>query len=185
MVQGARVTYTRRIFGDSLLEGVLFGLTLGIGWLIWFAIVASKGQTPAKQLLNVRILDNTTGQLASTGQVWKREFVGKVLIQIALSVVGLILLGQNGGNLANVYTLIGGIMILANSDDRAIWDYIGDTKLGYFPNGLDVPVEGGFPTVSGQTSPSQRLMELESLLQAGTISQSEYESKRADILKSL
>ncbi|MFM8380711.1 MAG: hypothetical protein ACKOA6_01785, partial [Actinomycetota bacterium] len=39
-----------------LLEAVLQTVTLGIGWLIWAAIVAGNGQTPAKQLLRMRVV---------------------------------------------------------------------------------------------------------------------------------
>lgn len=40
-----------------LLEAILQTVTLGIGWLIWAAVIAGKGQTPAKQLLNLRVVD--------------------------------------------------------------------------------------------------------------------------------
>lgn len=187
IVQGARVTYTRRFFGDNMLESVLFLFTLGIGWFIWLAIVAPRGQTPAKQLLNVRILDNETGQLASTGQVWLREFVGKWLIQAIISVIGVIIFDDlnNGSNLGGLYSLVGSLMILARSDDRAIWDLVAKTRVGYFPNGIDVPVEGGFPTPSGETSPSQRLLELDALRQNGSITEAEYLQKRREILESI
>lgn len=44
----------KRLVG-FLLDGVLAALTLGIGWWIWFFIVAGRGQTPAKQLLKTRL----------------------------------------------------------------------------------------------------------------------------------
>ena len=62
---GEEATFTRRFFGDNMLEGVLQVCTLFIGWLIWLAIVAPKGQTPAKQLLNIRIHDYRSGEIAS------------------------------------------------------------------------------------------------------------------------
>ena len=34
--------------------------TLGIGWLIWAAILAPGGQTPAKQLLQMRVIRANT-----------------------------------------------------------------------------------------------------------------------------
>ena len=46
--------------GAYLLEGVLILVTLGIGWLIWAAIVSAGGQTPAKQLLSLRVIGADT-----------------------------------------------------------------------------------------------------------------------------
>lgn len=40
-----------------LLDAILQTVTLGIGWLVWAAVIAKKGQTPAKQLLNLRVVD--------------------------------------------------------------------------------------------------------------------------------
>ena len=34
-----------------LVEGLLATITLGIGWLIWAAMTAGSGQTPAKRVL--------------------------------------------------------------------------------------------------------------------------------------
>ena len=42
--------------GSYLLEIVLFIFTLGIGWLIWAATIGGTGQTPAKRLLNLRVI---------------------------------------------------------------------------------------------------------------------------------
>ena len=84
VVRGKRVTFTRRFFGDSMLESVLQIVTLFIGWLIWFAIVAPGGQTPAKQLLNVYIIDHKSGRLASTRQVWMREIGDKYVAVLLL-----------------------------------------------------------------------------------------------------
>jgi uncharacterized RDD family membrane protein YckC len=35
---------------------VIAGLTLGIGWFIWFLFLARRGQTPAKFLLKLRVV---------------------------------------------------------------------------------------------------------------------------------
>ena len=37
-----------RRLGGYLLEYVLAIVTLGIGWIVWFIVVAPRGQTPAK-----------------------------------------------------------------------------------------------------------------------------------------
>ncbi|MXY72853.1 MAG: RDD family protein, partial [Dehalococcoidia bacterium] len=42
-----------------VLEMALFGLTLGVGWAFWFASTGRDGQTPAKRLLGMRVVDAT------------------------------------------------------------------------------------------------------------------------------
>ena len=51
---GRDVSRTIRLLA-MLLDFVIAGLTLGIGWLIWFVIVMRNGQTPAKFLLKTRL----------------------------------------------------------------------------------------------------------------------------------
>lgn len=59
--------------GAFALDYLIIWLTLGIGWLIWLAIVARRGQSPGKSLLGLHIL-RTNGAQAATGFVWLREF---------------------------------------------------------------------------------------------------------------
>ena len=33
-------------------------MTFGIGWVIWALIIVKRGQTPAKSLLQLRVIDN-------------------------------------------------------------------------------------------------------------------------------
>ena len=75
--------------GAFLLDYLIIWLTIGIGWLVWLAIVARRGQSPGKSLLGLYIL-RTDGQQPTTRYVWVREFgwdaaVG--LVAVALLVV--------------------------------------------------------------------------------------------------
>ena len=56
-----------------VLDAVLMGLTLGIGWLIWSLIIWGNGQTPAKQILKIRVYNAETGQVVSWGHMALRE----------------------------------------------------------------------------------------------------------------
>jgi uncharacterized RDD family membrane protein YckC len=47
-------------FGSYLLEGLLITVTLGIGWIIWAAMIVGTGQTPAKRLLKLRVIGADT-----------------------------------------------------------------------------------------------------------------------------
>lgn len=45
--------------GSYLLEPLLMLVTLYIGWMIWAAMTAGTGQTPAKRLLGLRVIDSS------------------------------------------------------------------------------------------------------------------------------
>ncbi|MYH74081.1 MAG: RDD family protein [Acidimicrobiales bacterium] len=46
--------------GAMVLENFLVVVTLGIGWVIWALIIVRRGQTPAKSLLGLRVIDDAT-----------------------------------------------------------------------------------------------------------------------------
>ena len=120
----------RRLFGDSLLEGVLFLLTLGVGWLIWFSFEARKGQTPAKRLVGVKIHDYRTGAVASARRVWVREVVGKIVASAVIGVVAVLITGsEEAGVVSRVYDLFGALLVLTTVDRRTTWDYLSGTTV--------------------------------------------------------
>lgn len=76
-------TIGKRI-GAWLLESVLATVTLGIGWLIWAAMLAGEGQTPAKKLLGMRVRRADTGGAASFGtMLFMRGIVGYFIASLA------------------------------------------------------------------------------------------------------
>jgi len=179
---GEEATFTRRFFGDNLLEGVLQVCTLCIGWFIWFAIVAPRGQTPAKQLLNIRIHDYETGKIASAGQVWMREVVVKLLMPIAISLIFGVVISEGAGNgISSVYGLVAAIALLANEERRAVWDYVAGTVVRHHPGGeVSRTVTGSSATEAGHRE--RRLEELELLHQRGILNDAEYRVRRSQIL---
>lgn len=66
----------RRLFA-SILEPLLFILTLGIGYIIWWLIVLGRGQTPGKQVLGIRAV-RRDGDPAGWGVTFIREIVKRV-----------------------------------------------------------------------------------------------------------
>ena len=71
----------RRLFA-TILDGILFFLTLIIGYIIWWLIVLGRGQTPGKQLLGIRAERRDGGQVG-----WGTMFVREVVKAIAHSFV--------------------------------------------------------------------------------------------------
>jgi uncharacterized RDD family membrane protein YckC len=184
VLPGERVTFTRRFFG-AILESLLFVVTLFLGWFIWLAIVAPKGQTPAKQLLGIFIHDYQTGEVASTAKVWQRDAFGKLGVPwIILLVAGLA--GNAFGSYLPVFFVLletahslSPVIILFTRDRRAIWDWHSGTVVRYHPRGIS-----GTVAMTGRNVTS-RLEELELLWRRGRVSKEEYDQKRREILSSL
>jgi uncharacterized RDD family membrane protein YckC len=99
--------------GSQFLEVLLMIVTLFIGWFIWWIIAWGKAQTPAKQLLKMRIVKVDERRPATFGEMALRELVGKWLL-----------------GFIPFWGLIGGIMILVDEQGRqAIWDKLADTTV--------------------------------------------------------
>lgn len=74
------------------LDGVLMSVTLGIGWLIWAGMLVSKGQTPAKKLLNLRVVDIGERRVAGFGTMFFMRglvagFVAGIAIPLTLGIL--------------------------------------------------------------------------------------------------
>jgi uncharacterized RDD family membrane protein YckC len=113
--QGVRLSSAGKRLGGHLLEILLFIVTLGIGWLIWSLIVWSRGQTPAKQLLGMRVVALDSGRPARWGKMFLREFVAKGLI-----------FGFIGGLLFFPW-LLASIWLLWDKNKQELWDKVADT----------------------------------------------------------
>ncbi len=56
-----------------LLECILIMVTLVIGWLIWALTLNGTGQTPAKKLMNLTVIDEATAKPMTMGRMfWMR-----------------------------------------------------------------------------------------------------------------
>ena len=98
----------RRLFA-SLLDGLLFFLTLIIGYLIWWLIVLGRGQTPGKQLLGIRAVKRS-GDPSGWGNTFVREVVKTVAHSFVI------------GFFADV------ILLLMDDDEhRSLSDRVADT----------------------------------------------------------
>ncbi len=71
--------------GCFMLEGVLAFVTLGIGWLIWATLVVGRGQTPAKQLLRLRVINESTFRPAGFATMFfLRGIVARLIASILI-----------------------------------------------------------------------------------------------------
>jgi uncharacterized RDD family membrane protein YckC len=76
---GTELASAGKRIGGFLLDGVLVIVTLVIGYLIWMLIVWGRGQTPAKQILGMRIYHLQNQRAASWGQMFLRQVVGGIV----------------------------------------------------------------------------------------------------------
>jgi uncharacterized RDD family membrane protein YckC len=77
---GVHLSSSARRLGAYVLDVVLAIFTLGIGWLIWAAIVAKDGQSPGKQLLGMRVVKLRSTTKATWGTMFLRDVILKPLI---------------------------------------------------------------------------------------------------------
>jgi len=175
-----KVTFNRRFWGTNLLEGILFVVTLGIGWYIWLAFTAQTSQTPAKRLLNVYTVDIQTGQPISTGRVWVREVLVK---QILMWVIGSIII---------IAGLVDAIWVLFDKNRQALHDKVAGTIVVYAPQGLPenmaapLGISGALPRASTKVKDTaEELRELSRLKEDGILTEEEYEAKRKDLADQL
>ena len=119
---GLMLTANGRRFLSYLLEFVLIIVTLFIGWFIWWLIAWGKAQTPAKQLMKMRVVKFDENRPATYGEMALRELVGKALL---------------ANFTFGISTLVGGFMILGDEKGRqAVWDKIAGTTVVDDPNNI-------------------------------------------------
>src|SRR5437762_8073668 len=143
-----RVTFTRRFFASYLLEGLLAVLTVFIGWLIWFAFQAPKARTPAKSLTGLYVINLETGRAATTGEMWLREIVVKVIV---ISVVN-VFVGIAG--------IVDGLWVFFDKNRQTLHDKILSQVVVYAPHGLPASMlsagnagYGALPPAGAGTAP--------------------------------
>ena len=115
-----------RRFTAWVLEIVLISGTAYIGWFIWWLILIGRGQTPARQILGLRIVDIKTMQPVSSSQVFLRGFVVYFLAFSALaSALSLLLFGAGW-----IFTLVSALLVFRASH-QTLWDQMTGTTVGF------------------------------------------------------
>jgi uncharacterized RDD family membrane protein YckC len=88
-------------------------VTLVIGWVIWSFVVWGRGQTPAKQLLNMRVVKRDRGRPCTWAEMLLREFVLCGLLSVIT---------------AHLFKIVG-MFFVFSEDRRALWDRMIDTMV--------------------------------------------------------
>ena len=119
--EGTVLSSLGKRLGGSILTFVLIVVTLGIGYLIWAAIAYGKGQTPAKQILKMYVIDIETGLPATWGKMFIRGFVIDGVINSITS---------------GLFWLVSTIWIFTNPERQRLTDKMVKTIVVDAPNGL-------------------------------------------------
>jgi uncharacterized RDD family membrane protein YckC len=79
---GVRLSTPAKRFAGHMLEIGLLIVTLFVGWVVWSLVAYGRGQTPAKQLLNMRVVKVETAERASWARMLAREWLAKPVLGI-------------------------------------------------------------------------------------------------------
>lgn len=116
--QGTELASVGRRIGAWFLSILLTIVTLGIGYIIWGLIVWGRGQTPALQVLGMRVWRPDDRRPASWGYMALREIIGRIV----------------DGVLSIVTELISFIMFCAGKQRKSLHDMVAGTVVLYDPN---------------------------------------------------
>ena len=180
----------RRLAG-FIIDQLILNITVGVGWLIWFLVIAGRGQTPAKQLLSLCVV-REDGRLASYGWMFLREIVVKFIIFAApvlvLGMIGVVVGGAAGTAFAFLSYAIALIVVplwcVWDQNRQSLWDKAVRTLVVHDPAGLGAG--GVAPAVRTESSEAAgNLRTLAEMRDRGLLTDAEYEERRQRELERL
>ena len=175
--------------GDRLIAWLVSGLilffTLGIGWLIWWFIVAPRGQNPGKAVCGIRVI-RTNGGAVRTGGMFVRGLAGILCGVIPFYIDELWLLWDRDAQTLHD-KLVNTVVVRAQGSEKIV----EAGGLAALPAGV-VPPPAFAPPIRFSSSPppasetaEQALTRLAELRQKELISEEEYQAKRRAIIDKL
>ncbi len=108
-------------FGNALLAVLLIIVTLVIGYVIWAFVVYGRGQTPAKQLLGMYVIDAQTGLPATWGTMFLR---------------GWVIDGVLGWFTGGIFGVVSAVWIFTGDHNQRLTDKMVNTVVVDAPQGL-------------------------------------------------
>ncbi len=107
----------RRV-GAWFLSFLLFIVTLGIGWIIWGAILWGRGQSPAFSVLKMRCWRSSSNRPATFWWMVLRDFIGGIIegLSIIIGVASLVVMLATKQRMC-IHDFIGGTIVLYDPDN--------------------------------------------------------------------
>ncbi|MEO8456513.1 MAG: RDD family protein [Chloroflexota bacterium] len=175
--------------GSAIVNAILVFLTLFIGWVIWWFIVAPKGQNPGKALLGLRVI-KTNGSAMNTGSMFVRGLLGILCGLIPLYLDDLWILWDKDAQTLHD-KLADTVVVKAQGSEKIVErGSLGPLPAGYArptyaPPVTFPPSSSPAPTAPTSTIPAdnaEALRQLEDMRSKNLITDAEYQEKRKAIL---
>jgi uncharacterized RDD family membrane protein YckC len=115
---GTELASVGRRIGAYFLAIPLVIVTLGIGYVIWGLIAWGNGQTPALQVLGMRVWRPETNRVAGFWHMALREIVGRIA----------------EGILSIITELTSFVMFVSSKDRKSLHDHVAGTVVLHDPN---------------------------------------------------
>ena len=160
-------TPARRLSGN-LLDCIILLFSFGIGWLVWFTIVAPRGQSPGKAIVSTYVIDRT-GNRSKTWYMWRRELLAKFLPSLVFTILT-----------AGIGLIVASYWCLWTANKQCLWDKLMRSYVAHSPDG---PPEASGPASIEAATATLRL--LQQLKANRTITLEEYEERRQRLVKHL
>ena len=172
-----------------LVSGLILIFTLFIGWVIWWFIVAPRGQNPGKAVVGIRVI-RTNGDAVRTGGMFVRGLAGIVAGVIPLYLDDLWILWDRDAQTLHD-KLVNTVVVRASGSEKIVER--GD--IGPLPAGVTPPPVYA-PPIKFSSSPASTpppapdtpeaaLARLADLRAKDLITEDEYQEKRRAILQQL
>jgi uncharacterized RDD family membrane protein YckC len=116
--EGTQLASVGRRIGAYFLALPLCIVTLGIGYIIWGLIAWGNGQTPALQVLGMRVWRPETNQVAGFWHMALREIVGRIV----------------DGILSLITEITSFVLFVTGKEHKALHDYVAGTVVLHDPN---------------------------------------------------
>jgi uncharacterized RDD family membrane protein YckC len=180
---------------SAIVNGLLFLVTLGIGWIIWWFIVAPKGQNPGKAVVGLRVI-KTDGSAMNTGTMFVRGLIGVVCGFIPLYLDDLWILWDRDAQTLHD-KLADTVVVKANGSEKIVErGSLGPLPPGYerpayappvtFPSSTVAPPAPSSPPPGGLSADTEKALRwLEELRAKNLITEAEYDEKRKAIIDRL
>jgi uncharacterized RDD family membrane protein YckC len=138
---GVRLSSLGKRFGEYALTILLWIVTAIIGYIVWSLIVWANGQTPAKQLLGMRVINLADRRAATWGRMFVRQFVAHGIVVWLLSVITF-----------GIGWIVSVALIFGNQR-QTLWDRMATTVVVDDPNAATVSLTLSLPPGRTELSP--------------------------------
>jgi len=173
-----------------LVSGLILVFTLFIGWLIWWFIVAPRGQNPGKAIVGIRVI-RTNGDAVRTGGMFVRGLAGALAGVLPFFLDDLWILWDRDAQTLHD-KLVNTVVVRAQGSEKIVEQGgLGAVREGVSPPPIYAPpvnlsgVTGRAPAPPAAGTTEDRLRALDDLRAKGLVTDAEYEERRKAIIEGL